>query len=147
MQTERLVVFRDRSPAATAHLQIVPRKHIDNLNDLRRSPEDHALVLEMLETWREVLQRMHPGAKLRFGFHRPPFNSVLHLHMHGKALPYLDGAPTWKYHTWTPWWLPVEVVLKSLAPAGDAEASAAAAVPSDGGSQRSWPPDGEGGAV
>lgn len=135
-QTERLVVFRDRSPAATAHLQIVPRRHIDNLHSLQRCPEDHALVLEMLETGRQVLERMHPGAKLRFGFHRPPFNSVLHLHMHGLALPYLEGAPKWKYQDWTPWWLPVEAVLKSLAPAGGSAAAAAAAAVPEGTSER-----------
>lgn len=45
----------------------------------RQSCPGCAPVLEMLETGRQVLERMHPGAKLRFGFHRPPFNSVLHL--------------------------------------------------------------------
>lgn len=37
------MVFRDKSPAATSHLQIVPRKHIDNLSALSRSEADHAL--------------------------------------------------------------------------------------------------------
>ncbi|KAL4441040.1 hypothetical protein ABPG77_010471 [Micractinium sp. CCAP 211/92] len=137
MATERLVVFRDRSPAATAHLQIVPRRHIDNLNALQRCQEDHALVLEMLETGRQVLTRLHPGAKLRFGFHRPPFNSVLHLHMHGLALPYLEGAPKWKYLDWTPWWLPVESALKSLAPVDGRAAGPEAAAAHDGSPERS----------
>lgn len=117
-ETDRLVVFRDIRPSATSHLQIVPRQHIATLNDLKRSAEDHALVREMLETGREVLERLHPGAQLRFGFHRPPFNSVLHLHMHGLALPYLPGAPKWKYADLSPWWIPVEGALKKLDPHG-----------------------------
>lgn len=34
-------------------------------------------VEEMLETGKRVLQELHPGAPTRFGFHVPPFNSVL----------------------------------------------------------------------
>lgn len=43
VQSKRLVVFHDRSPAATAHLQVVPRQHIDNLDALRPCSQDHEL--------------------------------------------------------------------------------------------------------
>lgn len=42
-QDDRVVVFRDRRPAAREHLQVVPRQHITNLNSLRPSQEDYAL--------------------------------------------------------------------------------------------------------
>jgi hypothetical protein len=38
-----------------------------------------AAVQEMVETGRQVLQKLHPGQEQLLGFHRPPFNSVLHL--------------------------------------------------------------------
>ncbi|PRW58146.1 histidine triad nucleotide-binding 3 [Chlorella sorokiniana] len=115
-QTERLVVFRDRSPAATAHLQVVPRHHIDNLNALQPSSQDHELVAEMIETGRRVLEQLHPGSPQWLGFHKPPFNSVLHLHLHAIALPWLPDAPHWKYWKHAPWWLPAERALQRLEP-------------------------------
>ncbi|PSC69003.1 histidine triad nucleotide-binding 3 [Micractinium conductrix] len=113
----RFVVFHDRAPAATAHLQIVPVQHIDNVNSLNPCAADHALVSDMLLLGREVLSRLHPDAPRRFGFHRAPFCSIYHLHMHALALPFLPGAMTFKYPThWTPWWLAAEDALAALQP-------------------------------
>lgn len=78
-QTERLVVFRDKSPAGREHLQVVPRHHVRNFDSLRPSSADHELVSEMVAAGRAALQALHPGAPQKLGFHRPPFNSVLHL--------------------------------------------------------------------
>lgn len=124
-----------------------PKRHIDNLDVLRPSPQDHALVAEMLDTGRRALQQLHPGAPQKLGFHKvetracmqaqlmgshprgdalpprpccpalqPPFNSVLHLHLHAMALPMLPAAPKWKYAERMPWWLPVEQALEMLQP-------------------------------
>ncbi|EFN58653.1 hypothetical protein CHLNCDRAFT_17788, partial [Chlorella variabilis] len=94
---ERLVVFHDRTPATQCHLQVVPRRHIKNLDELRPTAADHGLLLEMMATGQRVLQELHTGAPQQLGFHRPPFNSVLHLHMHAMALPFRPGAARWKY--------------------------------------------------
>ena len=49
---------------------------------------------------------------------QPPFNSVLHLHLHAIALPWLPGAPRWKYWPHAPWWLPADKALQRLEPPG-----------------------------
>ena len=79
MQTERLIVFHDIAPAAQGHLQVVLRHHIHNLDEVRPSSADHGLLLEMVATGQWVLDKLHPGAPQRLGFHCPPFNSMLHL--------------------------------------------------------------------
>ena len=43
LQSDRLIVFHDRSPAATCHLQVVPIQHIADLHSLRPCAADHAL--------------------------------------------------------------------------------------------------------
>lgn len=79
VQTERLIVFRDIRPAALCHLQVVPKHHVRNLAALRPCAADHGLLAEMAATGRAALAQLHPGAPQKLGFHRPPFNSVLHL--------------------------------------------------------------------
>ncbi|CAI0502613.1 unnamed protein product [Linum tenue] len=91
---DRVVAFQDIRPAAFRHYLVIPVKHIATVNDLRRSEEDHSLVNHMLQVGRTLLQRDAPDAKYRFGFHRPPFNSVNHLHLHCLALPFI---PKWKH--------------------------------------------------
>lgn len=36
--------------------------------------------------------------------------------MHALALPYREGAASWKYAGWNNWWLPVEEALAQLEP-------------------------------
>lgn len=38
------------------------------------------------------------------------------LHMHALALPFVAGAPKWKYGNWMPWWRPAEDQLQQLEP-------------------------------
>ena len=62
------------------------------VNDL--GPEHRPLLVHMKKVGEDVLQRLHnestqSGRKLRagYGFHRPPFNSINHLHLHVFARP------------------------------------------------------------
>ena len=41
-EDERLIAFNDINPQAPTHVLIVPKRHIETLNDL--APEDDALV-------------------------------------------------------------------------------------------------------
>lgn len=56
------------------------------------------------------------AAKYRFGFHRPPFNSVDHLHLHCTALPYKSVWRRLKYVSvgWLGAYVSVEHVLQYL---------------------------------
>jgi len=53
-------------------------------------------------------------SRLKFGFHMEPFHSVLHLHMHAFILPHVPRWGVWKYHPYTPWWLPAQDLLAQL---------------------------------
>ncbi|KAL8536069.1 hypothetical protein ACS0TY_011631 [Phlomoides rotata] len=91
---DKIVAFQDINPSAFRHYLVIPIEHIPTVNDLQRRSQDFSLVSHMLNVGQSLLQRDAPHAKhYRFGFHRPPFNSVNHLHLHCFALPFI---PRWK---------------------------------------------------
>ncbi|TPP57861.1 Histidine triad nucleotide-binding protein 3 [Fasciola gigantica] len=76
-----VVLFRDRYPNARFHFQCVPKRHIKNLNNLTSS--DVPLLLQLKSCATEFVQNTLGSVEnFLFGFHRPPFNTVQHLHMH-----------------------------------------------------------------
>ncbi|KAF5178124.1 Histidine triad nucleotide-binding protein [Thalictrum thalictroides] len=92
---DRVVAFQDIKPSALRHYLVIPVEHISTVKDLRRRTEDYNLVCHMLSVGQSLLHRDAPGSKeYRFGFHRPPFNSINHLHLHCLALPF---SPRWKH--------------------------------------------------
>lgn len=87
-ENEDFIVFRDINPSARQHLQVVPKKHIDNVKAL--SKDDVSMVRQMGNIGHRVLDALGvPLSHRRLGFHIPPFCSVRHLHMHAQGLPYL----------------------------------------------------------
>ncbi|XP_059643004.1 bifunctional adenosine 5'-phosphosulfate phosphorylase/adenylylsulfatase HINT4 isoform X2 [Cornus florida] len=75
-------------------------EHISTVRDLKRRTEDFSLVSHMLSVGQTLLHRDAPQSnQYRFGFHRPPFNSVNHLHLHCLALPF---TPRWKHVKYLP---------------------------------------------
>eukprot|EP00271_Cylindrocystis_brebissonii_P021982 TRINITY_DN8201_c1_g1_i1.p3 TRINITY_DN8201_c1_g1~~TRINITY_DN8201_c1_g1_i1.p3 ORF type:complete len:103 (-),score=5.42 TRINITY_DN8201_c1_g1_i1:906-1214(-) len=54
-------------------------------------------VESMWRVGKDLLIRDAPDKDHRFGFHRPPFNSVGHLHLHCLALPYKHWVLGLKY--------------------------------------------------
>ncbi|PON93014.1 HIT-like domain containing protein [Trema orientale] len=92
-QDDKVVAFPDISPAAVRHYLVIPAAHIPSVNDLQKGAEDYSLVNHMLEVGQTLLRRDAPECQFRFGFHRPPLNTVKHLHLHCLALPY---TPRWK---------------------------------------------------
>mmetsp|Transcript_35403 Transcript_35403/g.67730 ORF Transcript_35403/g.67730 Transcript_35403/m.67730 type:complete len:214 (+) Transcript_35403:236-877(+) len=94
---DKLMAFRDRSPAARLHFLVCPIEHIGSVKDLRPTPEDEKLVESMLVLGKKLIQFDAPDAETKFGFHVPPFNSVHHLHLHCFALPISPSWKEWKY--------------------------------------------------
>ncbi|NP_001139990.1 histidine triad nucleotide-binding protein 3 [Salmo salar] len=81
-QDSELVCFQDINPAAPHHYLVVPKKHIVSCFSLVK--EHVKLVERMAEMGRAVLQEngiTNPN-DIRMGFHRPPYISVPHLHLH-----------------------------------------------------------------
>ncbi|KAJ1776174.1 AAA ATPase cdc48 [Coemansia sp. RSA 1824] len=81
------IAFHDIKPDATLHLLVIPRQHYGTVKEL--TPEDQPMVKRMLEIGQLLLEeRGFTEDTTRFGFHRPPFNSIHHLHMHCLGLPF-----------------------------------------------------------
>ncbi|KAH7101013.1 HIT-like protein [Auriculariales sp. MPI-PUGE-AT-0066] len=97
-EDDELVVFRDIKPASKHHLQVVPKRHIDNVRSLRA--RDVSLVKKLRTAAHRVLDSLgapsYAGAR-RLGFHIPPYISVGHLHLHAHALPFKNAVRGWKY--------------------------------------------------
>eukprot|EP00877_Chromochloris_zofingiensis_P011393 jgi/Chrzof1/6507/Cz18g13250.t1 len=103
---DQVVAFPDRSPAAARHLLVIPKQHVANVHTL--SYEDIALVRHLLAVGNKLLQseldaglassQAQPSStagqhaatsqRFKFGFHKPPFRSVDHLHLHCFLLPH-----------------------------------------------------------
>lgn len=89
-QDDKVVVFKDINPCAPTHLLIVPRLHIESLNDMDET--HHALISHMML----LLPKLAKEQGLAGGF-RTIVNTgkeggqvVFHLHIHllgGKQLP------------------------------------------------------------
>ncbi|KMS97886.1 hypothetical protein BVRB_5g123150 [Beta vulgaris subsp. vulgaris] len=98
-QDDKMVAFQDINPAAFRHYLVIPIQHIPTVKNLQRGDEHFSLVTQMLNVGKTLLQLEASQSNVhRFGFHRPPFNSVDHLHLHCLALPFM---PSWKYIKYT----------------------------------------------
>lgn len=94
-QDERSVVIRDINPHAPTHLLVIPREHIESLDDA--SQKDEALLGHLLR----VAARVANAAGLAEGGYRTVINngagagqSVFHLHVHvlgGRPLNWPPG--------------------------------------------------------
>ncbi|XP_029965414.1 histidine triad nucleotide-binding protein 3-like [Salarias fasciatus] len=81
-KNDELVCFKDICPAAPHHYLVVPREHLESCNTLHKG--HIGLVKRMAELGREVLreQGVTDMTDVRLGFHKPPYTSVHHLHLH-----------------------------------------------------------------
>lgn len=94
-QDERSVVIRDINPQGPTHLLVIPREHIESLDDA--SQKDEALLGYLLR----VAARVANAAGLAEGGYRTVINngagagqSVFHLHVHvlgGRPLNWPPG--------------------------------------------------------
>ena len=82
-QDDRAVVIRDLNPQAPTHLLVIPREHLESLDDA--SQKDEALLVHLLR----VAARVANDAGLGEGGYRTVINngagagqSVFHLHVH-----------------------------------------------------------------
>ncbi|KAJ1941818.1 hypothetical protein FBU59_003388 [Linderina macrospora] len=86
-EDDELIAFHDIKPDAKVHLLVIPREHFGTVKEL--TSDDIPIVKKMHELGQRLL-REHgfEDDNARFGFHRPPFNSIHHLHMHCLGLPF-----------------------------------------------------------
>ena len=91
-QDEKVVVFKDIAPKAKVHLLVIPRKHIDGLNDLL--PEDQELIGKMMLLLPQLAkeQGLDTGFRTIINTGKGGGQEVFHLHIHllgGGPLPFV----------------------------------------------------------
>ncbi|KAJ1973832.1 hypothetical protein H4R33_006906 [Dimargaris cristalligena] len=86
MENENWFIIEDIKPASRFHCLVIPKSHIGPVSAL--GPQNRGLIKEMVDAGNEMLESKGYSVKQRrLGFHRPPFNSVTHLHLHCIGLP------------------------------------------------------------
>ena len=112
-QDEKYLVFEDINPSAATHFLVVPKNHIDTVNNL--TSLDTQMVREMYEVGVTVLKK--EGVKdMILGFHIPPFTSIPHLHLHAIGLPFKNFWRSMKYprELKTPWFINAQEYIAKL---------------------------------
>ncbi|CAH0546233.1 unnamed protein product [Brassicogethes aeneus] len=80
-ENDELLVFKDIKPASKVHVLAIPKKHIVNVNSLTKS--DIPLINQLLENGKRIVEELGGDTEdMLMGFHKPPFNSISHLHLH-----------------------------------------------------------------
>lgn len=81
-ENEQIIVFKDINPKKRIHFLIVPKKHIDSVNQLKE--EDRQLVSQMIFLARDLAREneIEDGYNLLFNVGRKGGQLVDHLHLH-----------------------------------------------------------------
>jgi histidine triad (HIT) family protein len=82
-EDDRLIAFNDINPQAPTHVLVVPKRHVDTLNDLQAG--DDALVGEMIRRAAAIAKERGidaSGFRTVFNTNRGAGQTVFHIHLH-----------------------------------------------------------------
>lgn len=82
-QNDELIVIKDINPKAPVHLLIIPKKHIQSINQL--TEEDGPLISQMIFLAKRLAQEQgiaETGYRLTFNVGRGGGQLIDHLHLH-----------------------------------------------------------------
>lgn len=81
-EDDRMVVFKDMFPKAPVHLLIVPKRHVDSLNEL--TEKDSELIAHLMLKLPEIAQSqgLTKGYRTIVNTGRGGGQEVFHLHIH-----------------------------------------------------------------
>jgi len=118
-QDDRVACFVTMNAVNPSHILVVPRsKYIKTCEDV--VDEDYDLLVHMRNTGKTILdQRLGRNTRNQpvFCFHRPPFNSIDHLHLHciNDNIPRRNIFDHVKYPSFnTPWSLTFQSTLARI---------------------------------
>ena len=82
-EDEDILAFKDINPAAPIHVLIIPKKHIENLMDVK--PEDSELMIKVMQAIQKVAKIVgveEKGFRLISNCGPDSGQEVMHLHFH-----------------------------------------------------------------
>jgi histidine triad (HIT) family protein len=82
-EDESILAFRDIDPQAPTHFLVIPKEHIETLNDL--TPEKSALIGEMVNRAKELAGKegvAESGYRMVMNCNQDGGQSVFHIHLH-----------------------------------------------------------------
>ena len=92
---DRVVAFKDINPEAPVHVLIIPRKHIETLNDLSEQDADLAgYVLLAAKKIAKDLKVAEHGYRVVINCNKDAGQAVFHVHFHllgGRAMGWPPG--------------------------------------------------------
>jgi histidine triad (HIT) family protein len=94
-EDDRVLAFNDIDPKAPTHVLLIPKRHIESLNDLQ--PDDDQLVGELTRRAAAIAKERGVSAggfRTVFNTNRDAGQSVFHIHLHllgGRHLAWPPG--------------------------------------------------------
>ncbi len=82
-EDETMLAFRDIDPQAPTHFLVIPKEHIETLNDL--TPEKSSLIGDMVNRARELAGKegiAESGYRMVMNCNRDGGQTVFHIHLH-----------------------------------------------------------------
>ncbi|KAJ2736459.1 hypothetical protein IW152_000820 [Coemansia sp. BCRC 34962] len=118
-EDDEFIAFHDIKPDAELHLLVVPRKHYGTIKEM--TAQELPMITRMYELGQRLAEeRGYEGDMARFGFHRPPFNSIHHLHLHCLGLPFRSRRAALPFtEAARAWFVPAARLIDELSKARD----------------------------
>lgn len=95
VQNDEIIAFDDINPRAPTHKLIIPRKHIETINDIEA--QDASLIGQMVLTAKQLAKEAgidEHGYRLVFNCNKGAGQEVYHIHLHllgGRTMQWPPG--------------------------------------------------------